>query len=159
MKSETIILGGRTYQITERPTRANKAWRDQLTAVLEPVAGIVEQVTGGALSLPESVEEMRAKPQLLTDLGGVVKRLTGLLLEGLDNVLDLTLDYSPALKADREWIEGNAYDSEILAAFTAVLGLAYPLGGVIHQLVKIGSPTPATSPNFAGQNGAVGMTN
>ena len=51
------------------------------------------------------------------------------------------------LAADREAILDTAYDSELIAAFTAVLGMAYPFGS-LASLVRLasGSMQPPSVP-------------
>ena len=132
MKTAEIELGGRQFTITERPTRPNAVWRKQLANKLRPVVDLIERLP--ELEVPTSVDELRASQAGLSSLADVVKQLSTFLLNGLDEVMDLTISYSPELEAEAEWIGDNAYDSEILEAFTRVLGLAYPFGGMIRAL-------------------------
>jgi hypothetical protein len=49
-------------------------------------------------------------------------------------VKGLLYEYSPALCADKERIEAESYDSEIVQAFMEVLKLAFPFGSAVGKL-------------------------
>lgn len=67
----------------------------------------------------------------LTNLGSIadlMDKIGGLLAGSIDTVADMLFDFSPALAEDRERIEAEGYDDEIIAAFVEVLKLLYPFG-------------------------------
>jgi hypothetical protein len=118
MRTATVMLAGRAYEVRALPIRQSKAWREKLavpfgalTAILEN-AGTIELTSGG-------------------DIAALVRTLSGTLIGSIDLLLDLLFAYSPELKADRERIENEAFDDEALRAFTEVLKLAYPFGELL----------------------------
>lgn len=143
MKTAEIELGGEKFTIEERPTLKNKQWRRDLASKLKPVVDLIEMAP--TLNIPTSVDEWQSDTAGLASITSIVKQLSTFLLDGLDDVLDLTIDYSPALKKKEKWIGENAYDSEVLEAFTRVLGLAYPFGGIARALKKIQSDGPGST--------------
>lgn len=136
MKTIDIQLGGQTYTVEERKARHNAAWRQKLSEPFGELANLLEGA--GELELnPANIA------QLLRTVGDA-------LLHSVDTVRDLLFEYSPNLVADRKRIEAEAYDSEILEAFTGVLQLAYPFGSLIGKVTSVidsGSAPRPTSPS------------
>lgn len=140
-KSVTVKLGGQSYKVEALPIRQSKLWRDKLS---QPFAQITHALEGaGTIEINQ-----------FGDIAGLVRTLSGTLLGAIDTVLDLMFSYSPALAADRERIEENAYDEEALDAFAAILGLAYPFGRLLA--VVSGRRETQTLPNLPSQNGVSG---
>lgn len=135
MKTATITLGDQDFTINELPTRKNAAWRARLGEVLGPVVEIIEKTP--TIGLPQNWGDVSENPGNTTALIGMVRQIADLLVGGLDDVLTLVLEYSPELEKQADWIKDNAYDSEILAAFTKILGLAYPFGAVVNSLRQL----------------------
>ena len=114
-KTVTVILDEKEYTITEKRSRENAKWRRELGG---PFAQLVDLLEAGP-----DVE--------LTDmqsLANVVRSVSGLLLTSIDTVKALLASYAPDLPLD------EAYDSEIMEAFTEVLGLAFPFGSVVNRI-------------------------
>ena len=55
----------------------------------------------------------------------IAETVIGFLGEGADKLLNLVYGYDPALEAERDWIEENAYDTEVCAALVALLKVVY----------------------------------
>jgi hypothetical protein len=131
-----VTLGGQAYMIEELKVRQNAAWRKQLSAPFADLADLLAKAPRLELDAGEAASLLK-----------LVKRV---LAESIATVQELLFAYAPALAADRERIEAEAYDSEILEAFTRVLGLAYPFGLLLEKVAGVsasGSPHGATSPN------------
>ena len=133
MRSIEITLGGQTYIVRELPVRKNAGWRKALGVPFAELVQTLQAAPDSRIDTPR-------------DLAELVKSLSGLLIGSIDTLVDLLIAYSPELTAARAAIEENAFDSEILEAFAAVLGLAFPfgtwkgqLGTLINQLSAIGS--------------------
>lgn len=146
MQHKTLTLGGVEYTVQELPARKNAAWRKGLEAQLGPFLNLVEQAGAGA--------EIRKSEDLMQ----IVNQVGHLLVTAPDTMIELIFSYASNLDAKRETILDNAYDSELTAAFVAVLGLAYPFGGLVMQLAQLaraGSPTTPmmTSKNSPSANG------
>ena len=117
MKSVEITLGGKQYTVAELPLRKNAAWRQKVGELVGTVAGQVEATQNDLNST--------------ADLIGVVNQVRSVLVTAPDALTALLFDYSPTLAADRERIEGEVYESELLAAFVEVLKLAFPFGEIL----------------------------
>lgn len=147
MNSKTILLGDAEYTITELPARKNSAWRKELEAKLEPVMALLKKAGEGL--------EIRTSDDLMM----VVNEVGRLMVAAPDLMIELLFSYSPDLAVSRETILDTAYDSELTRAFVAVLGLAYPFGGLVGQLQNLsalaGSPTTPmmTSTSLPSVNG------
>lgn len=120
MKTETVAIGDKQYTIKEAKRKANAKWRLLFQTQFTEVADLIEGLPSTELT-PEAIGGLLN--QIVTKVGGSV-----------DMLAELVFAYSPELAADRETIEEEAYDSEIMAAFTAVLKLAYPFGSVVETL-------------------------
>jgi hypothetical protein len=134
MRTIEVVLGGQTFTVRELPVRKNAGWRKQLA---EPFAELVQRLAAA----PE------AKIDDAKSLADLVQSLSGVLIGSIDTLVDLLLAYSPELTHVREFVEENAYDSEIMEAFTGVLGLAFPFGtwkDKLGQLMaQVGNGSPA----------------
>lgn len=145
MNKRTLTLGGQAYTIEELPARRNAAWRKQLEARLSPILGIIEQAGAGL--------ELRTNEDLMKVAGQVGQ----LLVTAPDLLIELLFAYSSDLASQQETILDTAYDSELITAFTAVLGMAYPFGS-LARLISLANgstkpPLPATSLNSPSLNG------
>ena len=136
MKTETVELGGKTYQIREAKRKANAKWRQRFQAQFEEIAALIEGLPGAEMT-PETISAIIR--QIVDKVGGSV-----------DILAELVFSYSPELEQNQETIEEEAYDSEIMAAFTAVLKLAYPFGSALEALsglAALGRTDRPTLPN------------
>ena len=136
MKSITVTLGDQSYMVNELPTRKNAEWRRDMAVRLRPVAQVLEQLPN--MNLPTSTADLAGGQVSLISLTEALRPVGNLLLNGMDDMIALIMAYSPQIAADRERIENEAYDSEILGAFTAILGLAYPFGSIVTSLERLG---------------------
>ena len=125
-KSVTVTLDGKPYTITEKRSRDNAAWRKQLEGPFQELAGLLESAPGADLTDGQS-------------LATLVRSVSGMLLGSIDTVTGLLAEYDPSLPLD------DAYDSEILEAFTEVLGLAYPFGSLLARVRQLGSLAKPTA--------------
>ena len=145
--NRTIQLGGTEYTISELPARGNAAWRKAFAQQIGPLLAIVEQAGAGM--------ELRSSEDMLR----IANQIGRVLVQSPDILIDLLFAYAPALAAQREAILDAAYDSELIAAFTAVLGLAYPFGG-LARLASLASGSTVnasamTSKSSLSANGAM----
>jgi hypothetical protein len=136
MKTAVVTIGEKSYTLREAKRKANAKWRQAFQAEFTDVANLIEGLPHTDLT-PEA-------------LGGLLHQIIGKVGGSVDLLAELVFDYSPELAADREAIEEEAYDSEVMAAFTAVLKLAYPFGSVIQAvsgLVELGQKGKPTLPS------------
>ena len=126
MRTAKVVLNGQTYTVEELRSRANQAWRARLQDVFNEVAGALQNAPALELSDGQAV-------------GNLVLLLAQRVVGAVDLIRDLVEQYAPELPLD------EAYDSEIMAAFVAILGLAYPFGEAIQSVTtRLGSLKPAT---------------
>ncbi len=125
-ESVTVTLAERQYLIKELPSRKNMAWRQ---ALKEPFGDLVDALANA----PALEVDSSAGLQQLADL---VRTLTSRVIGSIDLMRELLFDYSPSLAEDRDRIEVDGYDSEIVGAFTQVLQLAFPFGQVINLAAR-----------------------
>ena len=127
-KTVEITLNEATHTIRELRSRENAAWRRRLEEPFKELAGALEGAPGTDLTDLQSIAQL-------------VRAVGGMLLQSIDTVKMLLIAYAPGLQANID----EAYDSEILDAFTEVLGLAYPFGGLIRKLRDLGSESSRTT--------------
>lgn len=128
-KIVAVELGGKSYEVAALTYRRSKEWREELSGVFDGLVRVLEGVEGVELSD-------------LAGVGELVDVLRGTVLGAMDTVLELLRAYSPAIEADIERIEEEAFDEEILDAFVEVLKLAYPfgrLGTIVSGLETMGT--------------------
>lgn len=141
-RTKIITLAGKDYEVVQRPMRENKVWRDNLTGPVDKM-----------VSLLMSWQDIEINTG--ADIVGLVVIVKDVLLGGMDLLLDALFDYSPALAADRERIESEAYDDEAIEALGGVIGLAFPFERLVTVWLPGRSVTP-TSTNSVSQNGTSG---
>lgn len=152
MRSETITLGGKEYELVELPIRKARTFRAQLREPFGKLVDLLERTPN------TEIDNARQVAQL-------VRSLSDTLLNSVDIVVELLFDFSEELARDRDYIEENAYGSEVVDAFIAVLGLTYPFFGterglkLTQTIARIGSSGAPTLTNSPAVNGASGQTN
>lgn len=119
-----IRLGERDYTIREAPHGRATVWRRRLVEEIKP---IVEQVT--------SVTDIQFDTP--ADLLQLLPVAECLFVEGIDQIFDLLIAYSPELEEGREYIEANASERQIFGAFQEVIQLA-DFFGLIPQIHRAG---------------------
>jgi hypothetical protein len=150
MNNKQVALGGKTYAIVELSARKNAGWRKTFETQLGPLLNIVEQAGAGV--------ELKSSDDLLR----VANQIGRVLVQSPDILIGLLFSYAPNLESNREVILDTAYDSELIGAFTAVLGLAYPFGA-LARLASLASgstvnASATTLPNSPSVNGVHSTT-
>lgn len=126
MRKVKVEIGGKTYEVAEMGHKDNEGWRQEVLTLFGPVLSVLEG---------ESFELSGPGVQ------GIISSATALVFRSVGLCLDLMGKYSPHIKADRERIEAEGFDSEITDAFLEVMGLAFPffrLASSIQGLVGRG---------------------
>lgn len=133
-----MTFGDRTYEVPMAPIKRAKAWRKQLRQPLDELLGLI------------STDLLNVELSSLQDLVATVNKVLPVLLEATDTLLGLLYAYAPTLKADREFIEEQGYDDQIVDAFLAVLKVAFPLGRLAALLGPEKSETSKSLPAPSG---------
>ena len=127
MRTCTVELGGRAYEVKALPFRKNQAWRRSLSERFESVVRVLE---GG----PDvEVTDLRG-------IGRLVREVRDLAVTSTDLMLDLVCQYAPEIAQDVERIEEEAYDEEIAQAFLEVCKIAFPFGKVMEMARGLSGP-------------------
>ncbi len=126
MQPITVRLANREYKVKPLPVRPSRAFRQRIGEQISGLTDLVAEVltpTGEAASVSDlsSLTEM---------IGGLGQAISQKVIGSTDLIADLLFEYSPELNTDRERIELEAYDEEIIAAFVEVLKLLYPFGSL-----------------------------
>jgi hypothetical protein len=120
-----VTLDGQAHTVQELRSKANRAWRQRLEGEFQTLAQ--------ALSEAPTIDLADGQA-----LAALVRSVSGQLLGSVEILTGLVADYAPGLPLE------DAYDSEVLEAFTAILGLAYPFGSMLDRLRTIGLANPQT---------------
>jgi hypothetical protein len=175
MRSTTVTLAGVGYTVTQPPLRKNVAWQrkvaEQLKVLLTALPGLLTSLgpllktgdvkagdLGGILGLLTS-DNLPA----LTDAGGdVLIKIT----DAIPVMLDLLYEFSPALAAEKDHIEAEVGEDEVVLAFVELVKLSLPFGdrmatalkGLLETNNQTGSPSAPTSPSLPAPSGGSGTT-
>jgi hypothetical protein len=114
MNNIKIVLAERTYTVKPLPIKPARAFREGLGAEFEKIVGSLKMDTS-----------LLSDPQRLTELVG---NLRGTIINSPDLALRIICDYSPEIAADKEYIEENGFDDEVITALVEVVKLLYPFG-------------------------------
>ena len=131
MKTITVPLGGKSYEVQALPIRKARAWRKKFAEPFNLIVGTLEALPGVEITKPE-------------DLALLVRSLSEVLLGSVDTLVDMLFDFSPALAADKDYILDHATDDEAVRAFVEVLKLAYPLVELVGVIRNAVQPQPPT---------------
>jgi len=123
-----VIMGERTYEVRPLTIKANRRWRGQIE---EPLSQLMDVISGGAFSDIQNVEGLVAAVRLIATR----------IINAPDVLWEQVKAYVPEIAADAEWLEENATDAEVVAAFVAVLGVVFPLEGLMRFLGPVKRPT------------------
>lgn len=128
MKEIVIQIGGVDYEVPPLKIKPARIWRETLSSKFDV---IVNAMTGAGII---EVKDLKG-------IGELVDSLRGTLIGSIDTVFDLVCSYAPAIEKDRERIEEDAYDEEIIEAFTKILVLAFPLGKILLTMSGLAAST------------------
>lgn len=136
MKTAKVTLAGKLYTVTELPRRKSAAWRERLA---ESMTGLVQLLEAAPAAMGA------ANAANMRGLLPAATLATQQVLGSIDTAYELLLEYAPELARDKERLDDEAYDSEIVEAFMAILGLAYPFGAAAGRILALSS-NGATAP-------------
>lgn len=123
MRIAMVTLGGVQYTVNELPSRRAAEWRTAVQEKLGDISTLIESAPGTDISSGAAI-------------AGLVRAVGSTLIGSTDTVIELLFGYAPALAADRERIEAECYDSELLSAFVEVVKLAYPFGQLANLVAR-----------------------
>src|SRR5437870_13654491 len=118
-KTSEVTLGGRKFFVTEKYSGITEKWRKYLR---ESAVFVTLQSLDGVLDLVGKIIEGNEEKLDVTSITALARFVPTLLnlSNSMDDIKSLTFDYVPEMAADRQWIDENVYDSEIVEAFVDV---------------------------------------
>lgn len=159
VKTTTVELGERTYEVHEAGLKRAKAFRHRFYANVQPVLQQAVRALDLDLEGLDDVEQLKNPQGLLAALPALTPQLLPLLeslvVDALDEAIELVFLYAPAVEADREYLDEHGTESQFVAAFLEVVKLAVPLatgqlGGIASGLrgqpISSSSPAPSGAP-------------
>lgn len=154
----TAILGGVEYVINPRPIASTRQWKQGAEPIIDELLGMITMIPGSDPAAAPAPPGVRGAANTLAsvpvhEIYPFLLQLKSKLLYATDTVLDLVCSYAPELAADRERIEEEAYESEVLAVFGEIVRLVFPLEQWKKALSGRGT-TPISS-NSPATNGAL----
>lgn len=159
-KKVTVYFAGKEYQVGEKNSGPASVWREHLNnsrtmRIFQTLDGAIEQIARAFDSVLSGNSEQSINVSSALIIGELVPVIVNGLSHSVDEIKTMLFDYSPELNADREWIEANGYDSEIITAFVEVLKLCYPFLDIL-ALFR-GSKAQPIATNLPSPNGASGQ--
>ena len=132
MRTTTVKLGGKEYEVQRLPAMRAIAWRKQASALLDRFPSLIKVYDG------ETINTVQASADLFRTASGVVEEL-----------IECVLASDSALEADRVLLLEAAYEDEFLEAFQRVMLLNAPLSGMAVQATSTlnGASIPTISPS------------
>ena len=128
MKTLKLKLAGREYDVELLRAKASEEWRGKLKDKLGEF-GIADVMGAAALDI--------------TNGGGVSRVIDGVMamvVQAPRAALDLIALYAPQIEADKDAIFEEAYDVDIIAAFSEVVKTAIPLDSMRQLLSGLTAP-------------------
>lgn len=156
MNEVTVELAGKKYKVTQLTIRKNREWRERFD---KPIGVILDAATlVGDLAGKKYDQKGALMSDLFVAITARAADIGTLLMDSMEIVLDALYAYAPAIQADKEFVEENAFDDEAVRAFGEVLKLAYPFGQLISLVSQIGPSGDTISQNSVSQNTGDGTT-
>jgi hypothetical protein len=148
MRSIVVTLGEKPYTVTQLPLRQNAAWQRKVAenakpllaampSLLSALGPVIQQTGNGWLSALND----QTMPALLDSGSGV---LLGV-IDAMPVMLDLLYEFDPALNLDKQHIEDEATEEEVIAAFVDIVKMSFPFGSRLGDLLKACQATMAAS--------------
>lgn len=125
MKTITVKIAEKQYVIAPKSIIESRQWREKLAYPLNGLAEIFEDANNIKLDNPQ-------------DLKRVFDLFMGSIASAPDLIFNLVCDYAPEIAKDRDHVEQNGFDEEIMEAFKGVLTLVYPFGTLVNFIKRRG---------------------
>lgn len=147
MKTVQITVAGRDYTVAPLPIIKNREWRKQFEKPIQDAVKLLSEIAGYA------DKEYEDGGAMIGDIGkaisGSLSPVIDHLLGSADTIVEAVFDYAPTMAEDREYIEENGYDEEIVKGFLTILSLAFPFGPALQGLMRLGREEPQTEKSSA----------
>lgn len=146
VKATTVVLGTRNFQIHPMTFKRGQAWRRHFSEKLGSLSTLIERIAFSANTELNTVEDLS---NLLIP---IVNEARTLLIDSMDDIFELILEFSPELARERKYIEENALDEQIVVVFVEAVKFAFPFANAIRDLMKLGSEIQSTATSSSSQN-------
>lgn len=116
-----IELGGKTYPVKPLPIRPARELRQKIGTALDEPLRVIKGLNKTEITDTE----------VLSDIVFVLKDA---LIGYVDIALEVVCDYARLDTEQREWIEENALDEEVIAAFAEVAKRLFPFEALMPMI-------------------------
>lgn len=144
-----VSVAGRDYEIPQLKIRASATWQAEVESdfgAIGGLMGLIGQATG------DSFAEIQQQVKI-PEVAAAVAKLQGMIMQSMGRVRALVYSYAPLLAADKDFIEENGYNDEIVAVFMKLLRFEYPLGELVRLFAgAIQRQTMQNSPSANGES-------
>lgn len=140
IKSTTVRLGEKDYEIREAGFIVSKPWKKRLIDEIKPLFEVLNGAGEIEFNSP-------------ADLVKLLPLAENVFVEGIETIFELLMAYAPAVASDREYIAQHATDRQIVAAFREVVYLADPFGVVTQLNRQLGRGLTGTLSNSPSASG------
>lgn len=123
MKKVTLTLAEKEYVIKSLNPNKADLWREKANVLLAQFNNIGKD---------EKPEDLAKNPENLSDK--LQDNVFAFACRFPAQARDLLFEYSPELKADRDFLLENSDDEELLDALGEVVLMAFPFGGLIRKV-------------------------
>lgn len=125
-----VTLGGRDFELSPLTLGPARRWRKELSG---PFTQLTELLQGAQVLDIQNVQNLMTIIRLAGDV----------LVDAPDIVYGLLIKYAPDVFDTEtcEWLDANAFDTEIVPAFLACLRQVYPLEQMMDSLGPSKRPT------------------
>jgi hypothetical protein len=151
MKTVQVSIAGRDYIVAPLPIVKNREWRKQFEKPIKDAIKLLSEIADFAEK--EADKKYEDGVAMIGDIGkaisGSLSPVVDHLLGSADTIVDAVFQYAPAMKEDREYIEENGYDDEIVKCFLSILTLAFPFGPALRSLMNLGREDAQTEKSSA----------
>lgn len=159
LKQATVVLGGRNYTVSQKVMGVHLRWRETLRQcsvyrIFESLDGALLQIQQSATQIGDDLSNGSINWAAGIHFAAIAPAVVHGLVNSIDEIHALVFDYSPEIKADKDWLMENAYDEEMIAVFVEILKLHFPILA-LWDLIR-GPAAQATVTNLPSTNGAGG---
>lgn len=117
MLETTVKMGEREYTLQKKPIKQNRAWRVLASQPLDEVLSALGE--SGDIEI-----------NTVSDVANLLSIGRNVIIGSMDIIADLLFAYCPEMAADKDWIESECYDDDVIDAFSEVLKIAFPFAAL-----------------------------
>ena len=145
VKSFTVELGGKVYNVETLPIRPSRKLRKEIGASLDGPLDAIRKIKHlGDLDLSEKSDAVETVTGITDAVSDVIISAKEFLFDSVELALDVVYKYCPEIKADKKRVEDTATDEEVVAAFVEVVKRLFPFAALKPFLNMTGLKSSST---------------